>query len=163
MPVMEMALGAYGRPRVGLPMLRAVNTFAEATKEGPTQVARIPRPGLTRTFTLTHSAVLAGPVLRMFQNPGLFNGDLFSVAGSTFFRNDTWISDTPYSLQPRMAASLTQLALVVGGALYVYDGTTLTLVQYFDDGSTRLPPSARDRRRTRTGRYAGCPAQADAR
>ena len=39
-----------------------------------------------------------------------------------------------------MAANLTQLAIVSGGALYVYDGTTLSLVRFFDDGISRLPP-----------------------
>src|SRR5690349_2053486 len=138
MPVMDMALGAYGRPTYGLPTLRAVNVYAEPTKEGPGPVARIPRPGLTLQYTLTHSG--SGPVLRMYQSPGLFSGDLFSVAGATFWRNDTFVSAIPYSLQPRMAAANDQLALVVGGALYVYNGSTLTLVQYFNDGATRLPP-----------------------
>jgi hypothetical protein len=138
MPTMQMPGGAYGRPTYGLPTIRAVNVYIEATKEGPTQAARIPRPGLTRAFTLTHAG--SGPVLRMYQNPGLFRGDLFSVAGSTFWRNDTYVSDIPYGLQPRMAAANNQLALVVGGALYVYQNGALTLVPYFDDGSSRLPP-----------------------
>ena len=46
----------------------------------------------------------------------------------------------PFSYQPRMAATIEQLALVVGGALFVYDGTALTPVPFFDDGFSVLPP-----------------------
>jgi hypothetical protein len=124
-----------------LPTTRLVNAFIEATKEGPTTAARLPRPGLTSLYTLLDGGSAdPGPVLRMFQNPGLFNGDLFSAAGAAFFRNATFVSAIPYTLQPRMAATKTQLALVSGGALYVYDGTSLTHVQYFDDGESLLPP-----------------------
>lgn len=140
MPALEMCVGNYGRPRVGLPQQRLVNAYAEATKEGPSTVARIPRPGLTEYYDLSLDDEDGGPISRMFQDPGLFNGDLFTIAGGSFFRNTTKLGTIPYSLQPRMAANLTQLAVVTGGALYVYDGTALNLVPYFDDGSSRLPP-----------------------
>ncbi len=135
MPTMAFTVGTYGRPRVGLPSTRAVNVYAEVTKEGPTNSARIPRPGLTAWHT-----VGSGPILRQFQDPGLFGGDLFSVSGGTLYRNTSSLGTIPYGLQPRMAANLTQLAIVSGGALYVYNGATLTLVRFFDDGVSTLPP-----------------------
>lgn len=135
MPVMDLPLGSYGRPRVGLPQTRAINVYAEPSKEGPTSVARIPRPGLTSQYTIGD-----GPILRQLQIPGMFSSDCFSISGGELYRSQALLGAVPYGLQPRMAASLTQLAIVSGGALYVYDGATLTLVQYFDDGSSRLPP-----------------------
>lgn len=131
---MAFTVGNYGRPRVGLPCTRLVNAYPEITPEGPAKSGRLQRPGLTRQFTLGD-----GPILRQFQNPGLFNGDLFTVSGGTLYRNTTSIGAVAYGLQPRMVASLTQLAIVSGGALYVYDGTTLTPVTTFDDGTSRLP------------------------
>lgn len=111
-----------------------VNSYAESS-EGPTKVVRLPRPGLTAFATLGD-----GPILRQFQQPGLFNGDLFTVSGGQLYRNTTLLGSVPYGLQPRMVAANSQLAIVSGGALYVYDGTTLTNIQYFDDGQSRLPP-----------------------
>lgn len=141
MPVLELTNGQYGRPRVGLPTQRVCNAYAEGSKEGPTPVARIPRPGLTSAgLSIGLDDVDAGPISRMFQDPGLFNGDLFTISGGSFYRNSDKLGTIPYSLQPRMAANLTQLALVSGGALYVYDGDTLTLIEFFDDGVSRLPP-----------------------
>lgn len=135
MPEIPLTIGHYGRPRVGLPTQRLVNCYPEATKEGPSTVARIPRPGLTAWHTLG-----SGPILRQYQNPGLFNGDVFTISGGTLYRGTTSLGSVPYSSQPRMDANLTQMAIVSGGALYVYDGTALTLVKYFDDGSSPLPP-----------------------
>lgn len=135
MPELPLTTANYGRPRVGLPTTRLVNAYIEATKGGPTQAARIPRPGLTRAFQLGD-----GPILRQFQQPGLFNGDLFTISGGKVYRNTTLLGSVPYGNFPRMAAANNQLAIVVGGSLYVYDGTALTLIRYFDDGSSPLPP-----------------------
>ena len=115
--------------------MRSVNVYVEQTEAGPKQAARIARPGLTYQY-----AVGPGPILRAFQSPGIFNGDPFFISGGSVYRAQTYLGTVPYSLQPRMVASLTQLAIVSGGSLYVYDGTALTLVRYFDDGVTPLPP-----------------------
>lgn len=120
---------------MGLPEQRALNCYAEGSKEGPTPVVRIPRPGLTAWHTLG-----AGPIQRQYQNPGLFNGDLFTISGGALYRGTTLVGSIGYSAQPRMVANLTQLAIVSGGALYVYDGATLTPINFFDDGVSRLPP-----------------------
>src|SRR5258706_7026297 len=112
MPTMAFTVGTYGRPRVGLPSTRAVNVYAEVTKEGPTNSARIPRPGLTAWHT-----VGSDPILRQFQHPGLSAGDLFSAYGGTLYRNTSSLRTISYGLHPRMAANLAQLAIVSAGAL----------------------------------------------
>lgn len=133
---LDFAIGQEGRPTYGLPTTRTVNAYIEPTKAGPKQAARISRPGLTLQYTLANG----GPVLRAYQNPGIFNGDPFFVAQGNFYRGSTSIASVPYSTQPRMAATNTQLALVVGGALYVYTTSGLTLIRHFDDGVSNLPP-----------------------
>lgn len=135
MPPLPLTVANYGRPRVGLPTTRLVNAYIEATKGGPTQAARIPRAGFATAYTLSGS----GPILRLYQQPGLFNGDLFTLTSGHLYRNSTDLGAIPYGLNPRMAAAQGKLAIVTGGALYVYDGSTLSLVQYFDDGSSPLP------------------------
>ena len=132
---LEFTIAEAGRPTYGLPTTRLVNSYIEPTSAGPKKAARISRPGLTLWNT-----VGSGPILRAFQNPGLFLGDPFFVSQGELFRGTTSLGAVPFSNQPRMAATITQLALVIGGALYVYDGTTLTLVQFFDDGVSVLPP-----------------------
>ena len=132
---LEFSVGHEGRPTYGLPVLKTVNCYVEPTKGGPKHAARISRPGLTLQYTNG-----AGPVLRVYQNPGIFNGDPFFVSQGTFYRGNTSVGAVPYSAQPRMAAANGQLALVSGGALYVYQGGTLTLVEFFSDGVSRLPP-----------------------
>ena len=135
MPELEFATGLAGRPSVGLPESRCLNFYAEPTPGGPKKAVRIGRPGLTRQYILGD-----GPVARQFQNPGLFTGAVFAVSGTGFYRNDTLVGTIPYTNNPRMAATNTQLALVAGGSLYVYDGTTLALIRYFNDGESLLPP-----------------------
>ena len=133
---LDFSVGNEGRPTYGLPTTRNVNVYIEPTKGGPKQAARISRPGLT----LWHRFSGVGPVLRAYQNAGIFNGDPFFVIQNTLYRNTTSVGTIPFSLQPRMAATNTQLALTVGGALYVYTTAGLQLVEFFDDGSSRLPP-----------------------
>lgn len=135
MPALEFATGVNGRPSAQIPTIRAVNTYSEPTPGGPKQAVRIGAPGLTRTLTLG-----TGPVQRMTQDAGLFLGDLFSVSAGALYRNGTLISDIPFGQNPRMDATNTQLGVVSGGALYVYNGTALTLVEFFDDGVSKLPP-----------------------
>lgn len=135
MPDLDFAVGQAGRPTYGLPTLATINCYAEPTKAGPKQAARISRPGLTLQYTNG-----SGPVLRAYQNPGIFNGDPFFISQGTFYRGSTSIGAIPYSTQPRMAATTTQLAITSGGALYVYTTAGLALVEFFDDGVSRLPP-----------------------
>jgi Phage stabilisation protein len=134
-PDLPFVSGFQGRPSVGIPSLRVINAYSEPSPGGPKQTVRIGRPGLTRYATLG-----SGPILRQLQTAGLFNGALFSISGGALYSNDTLIGTIPYSQSPRMAATDTQLAIVSGGALYVYDGTNLNLIKYFNDGESLLPP-----------------------
>lgn len=135
MPDIALTPGLLGRPRLDLPAVRAVNVYYEASDGGPSKSVRTSRPGLTQVYDLG-----IGPILRTFQKPGLFNSLPFNVSGGSLYLGSTLLGVVAYSSAPRFAAAQTYLALVVGGALYIYDGTTLTLIEFFDDGVSRLPP-----------------------
>ena len=134
MPALPLVSAYNGRPRIGLPNSRLVNMIVEPSAGGPSQLIRTTRPGLDSAYSLGD-----GPLLRMNQIPGLFNGDLFSISGANLYRNNTLVNAVPFGNNPRMAAANGQLAIVVGGALYVYQNDTLTLIEFFDDGVSRLP------------------------
>jgi len=134
-PEFPLTSGLFGRPRLDLPPVRCVNAYFELTPGGPTKDVLTSRPGLTQAYDIG-----TGPISRSFQKPGLFNGDVFNVSGGEVYRASTSLGPVAYSTAPRFAAAQTFLAIVVGGALYVYDGTAMTLVEFFDDGFSLLPP-----------------------
>ena len=136
---LQFTKGAYGRPRVGLPPMRLVNAYVESTTGGPQADARLTRPGLTRVYDLGDLSDKSSTVRAMFQQPGLFNGDLFTIVNNTLFRNNLSIGTLAYGVAPQMAAADNFLAIVSGGALYVYNGNTLTEITLFSDGVTLLP------------------------
>ena len=135
MPSLPMTVANYGRSRVDLPQTRLVNAYIEKSPGGPSGAIRTARPGLTRSYT-----VGTGPILAIFQQPGLFAGDVFTISGTTLFRNQTALGEVAYSQNPQMAGANGLLAIVSGGALYVYDGFTLTPQLHFDDGYSPLLP-----------------------
>jgi hypothetical protein len=135
MPPLPLSKGMYGRPRLGQPLVRAVNCLFEETPGGPGKDIRFTRPGLTHQY-----AIGAGPILKAYQVPGLYNGDPLFISGGALYRKNTLVGTTAYGQFPRLASAQNKTAIVSGGGLYVYDGTTLTQVQFFDDGVSRLPP-----------------------
>lgn len=135
MPELPLTTGNYGRSRSDLPQTKLVNAYIEVSPGGPQQTIRTTRPGLTRQYTVGQ-----GPILAIYQNPGVFLGDVFTVSGSELYRNTTLLGTISYSTCPQFAYANGYLCLVSGGALYVYDGTTLTTQTLYDDGVSPLPP-----------------------
>ena len=131
----KLSTGNYGKPSINLPIERLVNAYAESTPAGPSDNMLTSRPGLTKLYDFGTS-----PILAMYQVPGLFNGDLFTICGGTVYRNSTVIGTVAYSQSPQIAAISGKMAIVSGGGLYIYDGTTFTQQQFFDDGVSRLVP-----------------------
>lgn len=134
MPALQLTPGHLGRQRLNLPPVRMVNAFLEATPGGPTEDVRTSRPGLT-----LYATIGAGPILRQFQKPGLFNDQPFSVSGGQFYMGTTLLGSVAYSQSPRFAVAQQYVVLVCGGAVYVWNGLTLTTVSLFSDGVSPLP------------------------
>lgn len=132
---LKLATGLAGRPSAQIPTIRIVNAYSEPTPGGPKEAVRIGRPGLTR-----YGVLGTGPILRQTQDDGLFGGQVFSISGGQLYGGTTLIGSIPYGQNPRMDATNTQLGIVSGGALYCYNGSTLSLVEFFDDGVSKLPP-----------------------
>ena len=135
MPPLPLTIAHQGRPRLNLPLVRAVNVYAEPTPGGPEEAIRTARPGLTQAYDIG-----AGPILRTFQQPGIFNSLPFNVSGGELYFGSTALGAVAYSTAPRFAAAQQYIALVCGGALYIYDGTTFRTQTTFDDGYSPLPP-----------------------
>ncbi len=109
--------------------------MVEKSEGGPTPDIRTTRPGLTGF----HSVGI-GPILRMFQIPGVFNGDLFQISGGELYEYTVLLGEVTYGINPRIVSANNQLVIVSGGTLYVYPlGGPLTTVQFFDDGVSPLP------------------------
>lgn len=131
----------FGRPRLGLPNSRLINAYIENTPGGPTQSIRTTRPGLTQVWNLGNS-----PILAAYEQLGLFNGDLFVISGNTAYRcpvgggTPVALGSVAYSQSPQMAGADGKLAIVSGGGLYIYDGSTFTYQQTFIDQVSLLPP-----------------------
>lgn len=126
---------AYARPEYGLPEARLKNCYLEASPAGPTEAARLPRPGLSSYLDLG-----TGPIRLQAQADGAFSGDVFRVSGAGLYRGSSAIySPLATTGSARAALSGKQLALVCGGTLYVYDGTTVTPVSYYVDGVNYAP------------------------
>jgi hypothetical protein len=116
-------LQAYGRQNYGLAETVLRNLFVEATPGGPTQDARLPRPGLVQSY-----AVGSGPIWGLFRAAGVFGGDRFCLSGDAVYRERTLLGAAPSQRAARWAASSTQLVLVTGGKAYCYNGTTFAQI-----------------------------------
>lgn len=126
---MLVLYGIQAYRRSELPRIRLLNLYAERTPSSRQQTALITRPGLTVHYELGSS-----PVRGIFSQPGALGGDLFTVAGTTLYRNDTAIGTIPGTARVSMASSGTQLLIANDTALYITDGVTVSAVS-FPDGA----------------------------
>jgi len=121
--ILEFAKGAYNRSDVGLPQARLQNFYVEKTEGGPSNDARLPRPGLAESYL-----VGAGPIRGAYQQKGVFGGDRFFVSGSQVYRETTLLGAIIGDGPARFAASATQLVIVSGGSAYLYDGVSFGII-----------------------------------
>lgn len=135
MPFAQFSTDTYNRVGYGIPQSRLVNMYVEPTLAGPGNQARICRPGLVKQYGLG-----SGPIKGIFWYDGVVGSHKYTVSGTTFYKDQTAIGSVASGDRAYMDGSGTQLGIVIGGQLYCYDGTTLTHVQYFDDGTSPLPP-----------------------
>lgn len=130
MATIVLGVGAYERLYAKEPIIRLENRFLEANPTNlKEQTALLTRPGtsLLRNFG-------GGKYRRSFTEPGMFNGDLFTVNGQTLFR---WSgSGTPTTIIGEIKNEGPPSITWVKGAgyqrLFIADGL---LLQYYDGGT----------------------------
>lgn len=134
MPALQLGTSNEKRAAYGLPPARFINMSFEQTPQGPAPVARISRGGLVGAYGLG-----SGPWRALFQVPGVFDGDVFGVSGLELYRGVAPLQGALGNGLPRFATSGDQVAMTVAGILYVYDGSTVTIVTAFSDTSDPVP------------------------
>lgn len=133
MPAVPLGVKAYARPSAQQPETRLVNLYVEKDESGssPDEIARLQRPGLTRTHTLAQGAVRA-----IFKTDNVVSKDVLIVAGSKFIQ----LTPTPVEIgdvgnddeQARIEANSLVIGILSAGVFYLWNGTTLSKVQQRD-------------------------------
>lgn len=128
MPRINYGSQAYRRDNGNLPELRLINMFLERAPSSQNGIILLSRKGLTE-----HSLPGDGPIQAVFQEDGVFGGDVFSVSGGMLYREASLIGPVEVHGPVFIAASADELAVCGSGPLYRYDGSTLTAVAFPDD------------------------------
>lgn len=132
MPRAFLNTSANERRFGNLPPLKLVNMFAEATPTNEGGVVLQSRPGLEEAYE-----VGSGPITGIFQQPGLFGGDILTVSGGFLYRGTSLIGFINGSGPVSFASSLAEVVITAGSTMYSYDGTTLTAVSFPDGANVR--------------------------
>ena len=131
MGILNFSDQSYSRPGFRVPTARLENMYSEATPAGPGKEARYPRPTLATGYTIG-----SGPILGMFHGSGVLGGEKYAVSGTQLYKDAALVGSVLSGTSAQFAGSADQLVIIIGGALYVYDGTTLSRVLYFRDYAT---------------------------
>jgi len=114
-----------------LPPVRVVNRYVESAQTNQVNgLALLPRPGKA---LLRQDGVLA--LRGTFREPGLFGGDLFTVGGSTLYREGVAVGSSIFGSDLIRWAGTDVVAglwFCAGGNLYLYDGSTTTEISVPD-------------------------------
>lgn len=129
MPDLSYGVGAYLRREGNLPEFKLRNMWAERTPAGEKGVILQSRPGLQRIGTRG-----SGPVRALFQKDGVFGGDVFSMSGSTLYREAIAVGavagNGPVSIDGRNIGTDSEVVVTAGGSAYSYNGTDLQAIGF---------------------------------
>ena len=89
---------------------------------------------LSRKGLSEHLSVGTGPVTAVFQQPGVFSGDVFCVSGGVLHRNSRALGTVNGGGRVSIAGRDGELLVTAGQALYSYNGTDFQPVA-FPDGA----------------------------
>lgn len=121
MPALQFTTQNYEMNDFSLPPARLVNMYVQASPNGPSKDVRLPRPGLLQGYE-----VGSGPIRGLYQQEGVFGGDVFAVSGVEVYRSSTLLGTVADGDFVQFAASSEELVITSGGNAYIYDGSTLT-------------------------------------
>lgn len=125
---LPFGLSAYSRANGRLPPVRLVNLFHEQAPTAPTGAVLLPRQGMQEEYDLGAS------IRGISRADGVFNGDVFAVAGDTLYRSETAVGTVDDDTFPvEWAYTVDGLFVLSGGIVYQYNGTTLVATDFPDD------------------------------
>jgi hypothetical protein len=110
-----------------LPRLRLINLYVEQTPAEQEGVVLLSRKGLS-----SYASVGAGPVSGVFQQPGVFSGDVFCVSGGHLYRGSTDLGAIDGTGAVSFAGTTGELLVTAGAGLWSYNGTNLQAVAFPD-------------------------------
>lgn len=128
MPSLPLGLNAY--QRTGLPEVRLENFYAERTPASPSGVALLPLPGMAAYATRG-----TGAIRGLYQQDGVFSGDLFTVSGSSLYRGASSLGTVAGTDRTEWAARGGRLYILGNGTIYEYDGATVAALAFPDSAS----------------------------
>lgn len=127
MPSIPFGLGAYRRDAGQFQETRLINQYAEMTEDK--SVILIGRPGLSQEWDLGDPSQVYG----MFTQPGCFSGDIFAATATQLYRAGVSVGAIATGARVSMAGSEIELLVATGSAMYRYDGSAISLVDFPDD------------------------------
>lgn len=123
---LPFGLSAYSRADGRLASVRQLNFYVEQSPTSPGGVVAIPRPGLT--------AHVEEAVRGLYREDGVYDGDLFTVSGTTLKRDGVSLGTVDGSDRPQWAYTVDGLFVLSGGVVYQTDGATIS-TDAFPDGA----------------------------
>lgn len=133
MPAVPLGVQAYKRASAQQPEVRLVNMYVEEDKSGgsPDEIARLQRPGLTRTNSLAYGAIRA-----IYQSDNRITRQPLVLAGGSLLRMSggaVKIADLPDDGRiGRIEATSLAFGILTAGQFFIYDGSTVERVRIRD-------------------------------
>lgn len=125
MPALLLGLNAYAR--TGLPEVRLENLYPETAPTSTSGSALLTVPGLT-----TYATRGAGPIRGLYQQDGVFDGDIFTVSGTAVYRGASSLGNVVGTDEAEFAARGGRFYVLSGGVIYEYDGSTFASMSFPD-------------------------------
>lgn len=125
---LPFGLSSYSRANGRLAPVRLLNLFAEESPTSPGGIVLLPRPGLNPLYSRSG-------VRGIYREDGVFDGDLFVVAGTTLYRDNVSIGTVAGTDRVEFAYTVDGLFILGNGIVYGSDGVTVTATTFPDSAS----------------------------
>ena len=127
-----MARGEWARHRGRFVPWRQENCLVEEAKTDPKGFNILSRPPLAQAYTRG-----TGPLQGIYQRPGLFNGDTFTVSGGHLFRAGADLGAIDGTGPVIWASGNSELVVTRGASAWSYNGTNLAAIAFPDGAQVR--------------------------
>lgn len=125
---LPFGLSSYSRANGRLAPVRLLNLFSEASPTSPGGIVLLPRHGLAPLYS-------RASVRGIYREDGVFSGDVFVVAGTTLYRNNSSIGTVAGTDRVEFAYTVDGLFILGNGVVYDTDGATTSATSFPDSAS----------------------------